>query len=122
MYEHRSESLASRRKFARRLAWHALAAAGLLAFALAVGVAGYMGFEKKAWDDALLNAAMLLGGMGPVGEIEHLSGKLFASAYALFCGLNLVSASAVLLAPLAHRMLHAFHLDDDDRPGGRTRR
>jgi hypothetical protein len=89
--------------------------------ALGIGVVGYMHFGHMGWIDGLLNASMILTGMGPV-EPEKLEpdGKLFASAYALFSGLLFISLMGIVLAPVAHRMLHKFHLDekdlDDDTP------
>jgi len=68
--------------------------------------------------DALLNAAMLLGGMGPVGEIRSTAGKLFASGYALYAGLAFLGAATILLAPIAHRLLHRFHLEEARRGRG----
>jgi hypothetical protein len=78
---------------------------------LALGMVGYRLFEGMSWLDAYLNAAMLLGGMGPVGELHHPAGKIFAGLYAMFSGLVLLVSVGVLLAPLFHRFLHRFHLD-----------
>jgi hypothetical protein len=76
---------------------------------------GYHALEKLRWLDAFLNAAMLLGGMGPVDPMHTDAGKLFAGIYALVCGLVSVLASGIVLAPVAHRVLHALHVDDDDK-------
>jgi hypothetical protein len=78
---------------------------------LVIGVLGYHVFAGFAWIDSLLNAAMLLGGMGPVGDIPTVSGKLFASAYALYAGLVLITASGIMLAPVMHRVLHMLHVE-----------
>ena len=112
MYEKRAEALATGRVFARRLLLHGAAAASLIGASLALGVAGYHYLGGLAWLDALVNAAMLLGGMGPVDALHTAPGKLFASCYALYCGLIAVLATGVLLAPVLHRLLHRFHLDD----------
>lgn len=78
-------------------------------------IAGTLGFHYLAsqmWLDAYLNAAMLLGGMGPVGNIEGSAGKIFAGLYALYAGIVFLGASALLLAPFLHRILHKFHLSE----------
>ncbi len=79
--------------------------------ALGIGVIGYHVFVGLPWIDALLDASMILGGMGPVNPITTTSGKLFASFYALFSGLFFIAAAGVLLAPFLHRLLHRFHLE-----------
>jgi len=93
----------------------------MLCFGLGVGVLGYRWFEGLGWLDALLNAAMLLGGEGPVAPVRTAAGKLFASFYAIFGGIVFVTASGVLLAPAIHRFLHRFHLETtlppDQAPG-----
>jgi hypothetical protein len=97
--------------FLRRVARHFAAASGLVGASLFAGMAGYAYFEKLSWLDAFLNAAMLLGGMGPVESPATPGGKLFAGAYALYAGLFLLVIAGVLLAPVAHRVLHQFHWD-----------
>jgi hypothetical protein len=111
MYEKRVEPLAPRRVFARRIARHAALAAALVACSLALGMAGYRGLEGLPWIDAFVNAAMLMGGMGPVDALHTTGGKLFAGCYALYCGLVVIVAAGLLLAPFVHRLLHRFHLD-----------
>jgi len=88
----------------------------LLAFfvvlcSLTLGVLGYHSFEQLPWIDSLLNASMILGGMGPVTELHTTGGKLFASFYALFAGIVFLITAGVIVAPLAHRLLHRFHLE-----------
>lgn len=78
---------------------------------LLVGVLGYHYAEGMAWIDALLNASMILGGMGPVGEMHHWEGKLFASAYALYSCFLVITLIAILMAPVMHRVLHRFHAE-----------
>ncbi|HEX3928430.1 MAG TPA: hypothetical protein VHW65_10565 [Gemmatimonadales bacterium] len=95
------------------MAWHALVAAGLIGASLVVGMVGYWTLAGFSWLDSFLNAAMLLGGMGPVGEIHTTAGKVFAGFYALYAGLVLIVASAVLLTPVLHRLLHYLHLEGD---------
>ncbi len=86
----------------------------LLFGTLVVGVAGYHWLAGLPWIDALLNAAMILGGMGPVDILTTTAAKLFASAYAIFCGLVLIGVMGVIVSPIVHRMLHSFHIDDQD--------
>ena len=111
-YEHRSEPLISTEHFVRRIGTHALTAACLLFFALVLGVLGYRLTESMSWLDALLNASMILGGMGPVDSLHTVNGKLFASTYALFSGVIFLVVAGIVLAPAAHRLLHKLHLDD----------
>jgi len=87
---------------------------GIILVALLIGTCGYKMVEGMAWVDALLNASMILAGMGPVTELKTTGGKLFASAYALFSGIVFFSAAAFLAAPWLHRFLRRFHLDMDE--------
>ncbi|MFO1199222.1 MAG: hypothetical protein U1E86_19860 [Burkholderiaceae bacterium] len=111
MYERRHETPLSRADFLARLVRHVLAALAMVAVSLAAGMAGYVGFEGLSPIDAFLNAAMLLGGMGPVNAPATPAGKLFAGAYALYAGLVFLVAAAVVITPVAHRVLHTFHWD-----------
>jgi hypothetical protein len=113
MYEPRHRQPVSRRHFARRLAVHFAVASSVIVGSLLVGMAGYAYYEHLAWRDAFLNAAMLMGGMGPVEAPQTPGGKLFAGCYALYCGLVLLIAAAILLAPVFHRLLHKFHWSAD---------
>ena len=85
---------------------------GRLWCSLAVGMCGYHFLERLPWIDALLNASMILGGMGPVDPLKTSAGKLFASFYALYSGLAIISVAGLLLAPVVHRLLHKFHVDN----------
>jgi len=109
MFEHKSEPLLSRRAFLERLARSATVGVSLVLISLAIGMLGYHAFEGLGWIDAFLNAAMLLGGMGPVNTPLTFGGKLFAGLYALYCGLIVIVVAGVLLAPVVHRALHKFH-------------
>ncbi len=113
MYEARHHPPISRRHFVRRMAVHAAIAAAFLLVSLAIGMVGYAYFEHLAWRDAFLNAAMLMGGMGPVEVVQTPGGKLFAGLYALYCGLGVLIAFAIVVAPAFHRMLHKFHWSAD---------
>ncbi|HXG64994.1 MAG TPA: hypothetical protein VNO70_07790 [Blastocatellia bacterium] len=114
MFERRHEKLAPLAVFLKRLAASLAMAGALVAVALSVGVAGYHWLAGLGWIDALLNAAMILGGMGPVDPLRTDAAKLFASGYALFSGLVFIAIMGIVLSPVAHRMLHKFHLDDRD--------
>ncbi len=111
MYEHRGEPLLPRPAFIRRALISVYTAAAVVVLALGVGVLGYRQLEGLSWIDAVLNASMILGGMGPVAELHTVWGKLFASAYALFSGIIFITVSGILLAPFLHRFLHRFHLE-----------
>ena len=111
MYESKTQTPLQHTAFIRRVVWHALAALGLLGVSLAIGVAGYATFEQLPWLDGFLNAAMLLGGMGPVNAPVTSAGKLFAAFYALYAGLVFIVAAALVCAPVLHRVLHKFHWD-----------
>ena len=86
----------------------------LVSFALAVGVLGYHFIARLPWIDALLNASMILGGMGPVDTLATSAAKIFASCYALFSGLAFIGIASAMVAPFAHPLLHKFHLAEDE--------
>ena len=115
MYEHRTSPLLSRKVFRRRMARHGGFALAVVAASLAIGILGYHVLEGFAWIDALLNASMILGGMGPVDRVQTAAGKIFASFYALYSGLIVLVVAGVLFAPLLHRFLHRFHLEMADQ-------
>jgi hypothetical protein len=110
LFEHRTQPLLSRRQFLLRLARSIGLSLALVAGSLLIGIAGYRLLEGLSWIDAFLNASMLLGGMGPVNPPVSFGGKLFAGLYALYCGLVVILIAGLLLAPVAHRVLHKFHL------------
>jgi hypothetical protein len=112
VYEHRSQPLLHPALFRRRVLLHVAIGLGLMAVALGIGVLGYRTTEGMSWIDDLLNASMILGGMGPVSELHSDGGKLFASIYALFAGVVFIALTGVLLAPLLHRLMHRFHLPE----------
>ena len=123
MLQPRHGPLLPREAFLRRVARSAALAGALIFGSLTVGVLGYHAFAGLAWIDALLNASMILTGMGPVDPVRSMGGKLFASAYALFSGVAFLTTVAVLLAPVFHRFLHRFHLElADGTPGKHTAR
>jgi hypothetical protein len=111
VFEHRTSPLLPRAAFYRREAKSILLGCGLLAPALGIGMVGYHALEHLSWLDAFASAAMILSGMGPVGPLATPTGKLFAGCYALFSGLMFITVAGVILAPIAHRFLHKFHLE-----------
>jgi hypothetical protein len=111
MYEPHHVPLAPRDLFLRRLAQNASIALLAVGGSLIVGMWGYWYFESLRWIDAFLNAAMLLGGMGPVEIPQTPGGKLFAGIYALYSGMVVLVAASILVAPVMHRYMHKFHLE-----------
>jgi hypothetical protein len=112
--ERKHERLLPAGQFAWRMARFAGAAGLLILLGLGIGVAGYHWIAGFRLIDALLNASMILTGMGPVGELHGTAAKLFASAYALFSGIVFLAATGVLFTPLVHRILHVFHVEKSD--------
>ncbi len=111
MPEFRKHPLHSRRRFAHHLLRNAGVAFVVISIALAIGVLGYHALDGLPWVDSLLNASMILGGMGPVDPLHNAASKLFASFYALFSGLLFIGVAGVLFAPVFNRFLRRFHLD-----------
>jgi len=103
-----------RRTFYRRFLLALGLSTGLIGFSLGLGILGYHFIAGLNWVDALLNAAMILTGMGPVNPLDSDTAKLFASAYALFSGVVFIIATGILLAPIFHLVLHRFHLEERD--------
>ena len=112
MYESKHQPPLPRARFVRRIGVHLALAGGVLAVSLGIGMAGYALFEHLSWLDAFLNAAMLLGGMGPVNAPVTSAGKFFAGCYALYAGLVFIVTAALLFTPLLHRLLHRMHWSD----------
>jgi hypothetical protein len=112
-YEPKAHPPIPAERFARRVLLHAVAALAVLTLSLALGMAGYEYFEHLPWRDAFLNAAMLMGGMGPVDAPRTNGGKVFAGLYALYAGLVFLAAAGLVLAPIMHRLLHKFHWEQE---------
>jgi hypothetical protein len=110
-FEHRQQKPISFSAYLIRQGQYLLSACLLLGFGLGVGILGYHEFESMSWLDSFLNAAMILGGMGPVNTLQTDSGKIFAGCYALFSGLVFLVAAGLFFSPLVHRLLHKFHFD-----------
>ena len=118
MHAHHHAALLPRPIFLRRLAKSALLGLVFIAASLLLGAAGYHAFAGLAWIGALLNASMILTGMGPVDPLRTDGAKLFATFYSLFSGVAFLTIVGVMLAPLVHRFLHRFHLDIEEAAGG----
>ncbi len=114
--EHHTQPLLPRALFYRRLLNYSFFAFLMILFALGIGVFGYHLIEGFTWVDSLLNASMILGGMGPVNELHTNAGKIFASFYALFSGIAFLAIAGTLIAPIAHRFLHRLHLEIEEGP------
>lgn len=110
-FEHRSKPLLPRRIFLMRVGRYALVSLLLIVISLAIGVLGYHYLNDLGWLDSLVNASMILTGMGPVDPLKNDAAKWFASGYAIFSGVAFLSIIAVLLAPVAHRFLHKMHVE-----------
>lgn len=113
MFEHRTDPLLPAHRFFWRAVGFLGLSAAVIGLALGIGVLGYHHFGGLPWIDALVNASMILGGMGPVDPITSHAGKLFASAYALFSGLLFIGAASLVLTPFVHRIMHKLHLEED---------
>ncbi len=117
IYEHRRQPPISRARFLRRLLRHGGYAGALILGSVCIGTLGYHALASQSWIDSFLNACMLLGGMGPVGDIATNAGKIFAALFALYSGLVFLIAAAVLFTPVLHRVLHRFHWEADRESG-----
>jgi hypothetical protein len=113
MYEHRTDKLLSSHEFAKRVLRHLAIAALAIGAALGIGIGGYHYCGRLHWIDALVDASMILGGMGPVNPLTTNGAKLFASSYALFSGLIFIGIAGVLVLPFFHRLLHSLHVDEE---------
>ena len=113
-FEHHSAPLIPFDAFLSRMARSGTVAGVIVAGGLALGVLGYHGLGGLRWLDALVNASMILGGMGPVDPITSTAGKIFESIYALFSGVAFLTSVSVFLAPALHRLLHQLHLESEN--------
>jgi hypothetical protein len=119
MDQPRKHRLLTRREFALRVARHFGFALQILGLGLGVGILGYHFVARLDWIDSLLNASMILSGMGPVDILRSKAAKVFASCYALFSGLAFIGIASLIIAPFAHRILHRFQLDWEDHARSR---
>ena len=120
MYERMHHNLLPWKRFAKRVVRHAAIATAAMAVALGLGMVGYHFLNELPWIDAFVNASMILGGMGPVSPLKNNAAKMFAGLYALFAGVVFIAVAGVTIAPFAHRLIHRFHLDDEDVPKRRS--
>lgn len=104
--------LPSNTKFIKKLVRNLLIGFGIIGFSLAIGMLGYRYFEQMNWIDAYVNASMILSGMGPVSTLKTDAGKIFAGTYALFSGIVFLVVIAFVFAPVFHRFLHRFHIEE----------
>ena len=113
-FEHKAQPVVSRRLFFRRLGINLAAALAILAPSLLIGMIGFVVFEGKNWVEAYDYASMILSGMGPFEEAATDAGRIFEGTYALYSGLTVVVVASLILAPVFHRVLHSFHVEDDE--------
>ncbi len=110
-FERHTEPLLPFKHFLPRAIKHFFLGLSVIIISLLCGIFGYHYIEGMSWIDSLLNASMILGGMGPIGELKTFGGKLFASIYALFSGIVFLITVGIIIAPAVHRFLHQFHLE-----------
>jgi len=115
MFEHRTRPLLPRRQFYGRLARSLRIGIAIIAVSLGIGMVGYRVFEHFSWLDAFANASMILSGMGPLDPLKTPAGRIFAGCYALFSGVAFLSSIAVVFAPVFHRFIHKFHLEQSGK-------
>lgn len=113
-FEHKAQAVASPPRFLRRLGTNIGVALAIIGPSLLLGMCGYVVFEGKNWVEAFDYASMILSGMGPFEEAKTNAGRIFEGAYALYSGLSLVAVASLILAPVFHRVLHTFHVEDDE--------
>ncbi len=114
MNKSRYKNLPHRVHYLNRVVKNIIAASVILILSLLIGISGYMYFFHLNWIDALLNASMILTGMGPVDAAKTDGAKIFASFYAIYSGVAFLTSVAVIFAPVLHRFLHRFHLDTEE--------
>ena len=117
-YENKKQPLAPVTVYYGRIFRNLAIASGILLICLLIGVYGYHYIADVPWIDSLHNSSMILGGMGPVVEIKSTGGKIFSSAYAIFCGVALLTNIGFILAPAAHRLIHRMHLVEGNELNG----
>ena len=118
VFEHRLSPLLPLPAFRARLMRMGLLGAAMIAVSLVVGMLGYRFIAGQEWPDSFLNAAMILSGMGPVGDLKSTAAKIFAGVYALYSGLALILIAGIILSPIVHRFLHKFHLESGKKAEG----
>jgi hypothetical protein len=114
LYESKHKPLLTTEKFNERLRKNIFVAAFILAISLLIGIVGYHWLGMLSWVDSLLNASMILGGMGPVDTLKTDGAKIFASVYSIFSGIAFLGVVGVVIAPIVHRFMHKFHIREND--------
>ncbi|AEC19100.1 hypothetical protein PT7_0560 [Pusillimonas sp. T7-7] len=114
MYESKTERLLHTREFTHRVLAHVGLALLVVGFTLSIGVLGHLLLEPVEWHDAILNTALILSGIGPYIVPASVMGKIFFAFYSILVGLVFVATLGLVLAPLAHRIIHKFHLDENN--------
>lgn len=114
MFEHKKAKLATREVYRRRLVKYSVMSMMILIVSLLVGILGYHFIARLEWIDAFMNAAMILGGMGPVDPLPDKTAMIFAGCYAIFCGVAFLLSMGVVVTPIVHRFYHKFHLEIKD--------
>jgi len=113
-YERKHQKLISKSRFYVRILEHLVVAIGLVFISIGGGAIGYHFIEGLSWIDSIYNASMILTGMGPVSILHKDISKIFAALYAIYGGIVLLAITGIILAPLAHRLLHLFHLREEE--------
>src|SRR3989338_1004796 len=114
MFEQKHQELVPVVVFVRRMITYVLLVIFVILGSLSIGVVGYHYLAGLPWVDSFLNASMILGGMGEIDPLTNTAAKIFASVYALFSGLVFIAVMGILFAPIMHRVLHSFHMEDKD--------
>jgi len=112
MINNRKNNILSKRDFAKRMLRYFMFSSILMIFSLGIGVVGYHITADLGWIDSLLNASMILTGMGPVDRLTNDSAKVFVSFYSLFSGVAFLSTVGIFFSPIAHRLLHMLHVEN----------
>lgn len=110
-----NKNILSPRDFIKRMLTYSLIALALIIISLMIGILGYHYISGLDWTDSLYNASMILTGMGPVNIMPTQAAKIFSSMYALFSGIAFLSTVAIFFSPIAHRLLHLLHVDEDEK-------
>jgi len=121
-FETRRQQLASPEVFRRRLLRSFAVGSLMVVVSLAVGMVGYGLLESLSPLDAFLNASMILSGMGPLHNPKTDAGKIFAGIYALYSGFAVLAIAGIMLAPVVHRVMHRFHLEEEDDKAEKEKR
>ncbi len=112
MFENKKKKVISNSRFGKRMLIAFIIDIIFLTVSLGIGIAGYHYFNNLSFTDSFINASMILGGMGPVDTLNNDAAKIFAGFYALYSGIAFLTSFAIIIAPVYHRFLHKFHLEE----------